>query len=223
MRILIVEDQHKLAHILKKTLESEKYIVNLATNGNLGFDMASEEIYDLIILDIGLPDKNGLEITRLLRKNKILTPILMLTARDTIPDKIAGLDSGADDYMIKPFDFNELLARIRALNRKSSNQKSLELKISDLVLNTKTKTVKRANTFINLTSKEYSLLEYLMLNSGQIISREQIASHCWNENLDPFSNTIDVYIGYIRKKIDKQFPKQPALLLTIKNMGYKIG
>lgn len=223
MRILIIEDEEKLANSLKKTLESEFYVVDIARDGNEGYEMAFDESYDLIILDIGLPGMDGLSIAQEVRKENLLAPILMLTARDTQQNKITGLDAGADDYLVKPFDFEELLARIRALTRKTSFSKQLTYTVDNLFLDSKTKIVKRAGKEIALSAKEYTVLEYLMRHPKQIIAKERLLDHCWDNQLDALSNTVDVHIGYVRSKVDRAFPNEVQLIKTIKGLGYRIG
>lgn len=223
MRLLLVEDEEKLANSLKKALETESYAVDLAKDGQEGYELGFGEEYDLIILDLGLPKMDGLTLAKEIRKEKVETPILMLTARDTTSDKVTGLDSGGDDYLVKPFEFEELLARIRSLLRRGQTDTSLEYQVDNLTLNPATKIVKRAGKEINLSAKEYALLEFLMRHSKQIVTKGQIIDHVWDMELDPFSNTVDVYIGYLRSKVDRTFPKETPLVKTIKGLGYKIG
>lgn len=223
MRILLIEDEQKLALSLKKSLETQSYAVDVCLDGAKGYEMAFGEEYDLIILDLGLPNMGGLEIAKNLRAETIKTPILMLTARDSLQDKIVGLDSGADDYLIKPFEFEELLARIRSLIRRSNNQPETVYTVDNLTLDPITRLVKRAQKEIKVSGKEYALLEYLMINKGGIINKQQIIDHIWDIDLDPFSNVVDVYIGYLRNKIDKAFPKEKPLIQTIKGLGYKVA
>lgn len=222
MRILIVEDEEKLASSLKKILESESYAVDTAPDGELGLDMALSEDYDLIILDLGLPKMDGVAVCRELRAEGVDKPVLMLTARDSIKDKTGGLDTGADDYLVKPFVLEELLARIRSLLRRSGGTKEIILKSGSLIVDPVSKSVSRAGKEIRLTAKEFGLLEYLMRRKGQIIGKQQLLEHVWDMNADPFSNVVDVYIGYLRNKIDKEFPKEKPLITTFKGMGYKI-
>ena len=223
MRILVVEDEEKLAKSLKKALEAESYAVDVALDGEEGYEMAGVEEYDLVILDLGLPSLDGVEVAKKLREEKVKTPILMLTARDTTENKIQGLDSGADDYLVKPFEFEELIARIRALLRRGPKNPDLILKVGTLTLDPTGHIVKRGNRELRLSAKEYALLEYLMRNSGQILSKSQLIEHVWDSELNPFSNVVDVYIGYLRNKIDKPFPKENPLVITIKGIGYRIG
>lgn len=221
MRILIVEDEHKIANSIKQGLEQEKYTVDVAYNGTSGYDLAHSENYDLIILDSMLPFINGIEIIKKLRFEQIHTPILMLTARGQIEDKIEGLDTGADDYVTKPFAFTELLARIRALIRRPKKTIGLVLKVDDLTVNTNTYMVRRNNKIIKLSSKEYALLEYLIRHKNQIIKKEQIINHVWNYDSNILPNSVEVYIKHLRDKIDKNFPKK--LIQTIRGFGYKIS
>lgn len=223
MRILIVEDEKKLADSLKKALEAEAYAVDAVNDGQTGYETAAIEPFDLIILDIGLPQMDGLEVCRKLRQEKIAAPILMLTARDAVNDKIIGLDSGADDYLIKPFDFEELLARIRALIRRGQPEPAVRLQVGSLELDSAGRSVKRNGKDINLTAKEYALLEYLMRHPKQILSKTQILEHVWDIATDPFTNVVDVYIGYLRNKIDRGHPQEKPLIHTVKGLGYRIA
>ena len=215
-----MEDEKKIANFIERGLKEEHYIVDIAYDGEKGLFLAEINAYDLIILDIMLPFKDGLSICRELRSKKIATPILILTARDRVEDKVLGLDLGADDYLAKPFEFEELLARVRALLRRKETDKSTILKIADLELDQLTHKVKRAGREISLTSKEYTLLEYLMLNANQVVTRTMISEHVWNEDFDSFTNVIDVYIKYLRNKIDKDFKRQ--LIHTIRGTGYTL-
>lgn len=223
MRILVVEDEHRIAGTIKKGLVQEHHTIDLAYNGNDGFDLAVTEDYDLIILDLLLPGMTGITVCQELRKNNIHTPILMLTAKAQIQDKVEGLDSGADDYLTKPFSFEELLARIRALARRPKQTSSPVLAVGDLTLNPKAYTTTRTGRPIQLTGKEFSLLEYLLRNVGKILTKEQITSHVWDYDADILPNTIEVYIRNLRNKIDRPFPKTKALLQTVRGFGYKIS
>ncbi|MFA6081140.1 MAG: response regulator transcription factor [Patescibacteria group bacterium] len=223
MRILVVEDEHRIANSIKKGLEQERYAVDVAYTGPDGFDLASTEDYDGIILDIMLPEMNGIEICRQLRKNKIHIPILMLTAKGQTEDKILGLDAGADDYMTKPFSFDELLARIRALTRRKGTTVNTNLSVGDLVLDKKLFLVKRGNKEIKLSGKEFSLLEYLISNKNTIVTKDQIIVHVWDYDADILPNTIEVYIKNLRNKIDKPFNNKKPLINTVRGFGYKIG
>jgi len=218
MRILVVEDEKKLAGLIKKVLEKEKYAVDVAYDGQEALDFAETYPYDLILLDILLPQKNGYEVIRELREKRILTPVLMLTAKDAIEDKILGLDMGADDYLTKPFDFGELLARIRALLRRETQDKPIILKAGDLTLNPKTHIVKRAGKLIHLTSREYRLLEFLLRRKNQILTRDEIIDHVWDSSFESMTNIVDVYIRYLRQKIDTGFSKK--LIHTVRGIGY---
>jgi DNA-binding response OmpR family regulator len=223
MRILVVEDEHRIANSIKKGLEQERYAVDVAYTGTDGFDLASTEDYDLILLDIMLPEMSGIEICRELRKNKIHIPILMLTAKGQTEDKVEGLDAGADDYMTKPFSFDELLARIRALTRRQGTVLNSTLSVEDLSLDTKQYLVKRSNKIIKLSSREFSLLEYLISHKNIIVTKDQIIAHVWDYDADILPNTIEVYIKNLRNKIDKPFINKKPLIQTIRGFGYRIG
>lgn len=222
MRILVVEDEHRIATAIKKGLEQEHFVVDVSYSGVEGYDLAASGEYDLILLDLLLPGMDGMTICKNLRKENIHTPILMLTAKGQIQDKVMGLDSGADDYLTKPFSFEELLARIRALTRRPKQTLTEKLSVGPLTLNSKTYTVKRSNTTIKLSGKEFSLLEYLMRNPGQICSKDQIISHVWSYDADILPNTIEVYIGNLRNKIDRPFTGKKPLIQTVRGFGYKI-
>lgn len=222
MRILIVEDEHKIANSVKTGLEQEKFTVDVVYDGTGGFDLASTEDYDLIILDRMLPGMNGIEITKNLRIKKIHTPILILTARGQLEDKVEGLDTGADDYVTKPFAFAELLARVRALTRRPKQTTGSALVIENLTLDTVTYEVKRGKTVIKLSNKEFSLLEYLMRHPGKIITKDQIINHVWNYDTNVLPNSVEVYIKHLRDKIDKPFPKSRQLINTVRGFGYKL-
>ena len=223
MRILVVEDEHKIAAALKKGLEQERYAVDVAYTGTDGFDLASTEEYDVILLDILLPGMDGISVCRDIRKKGIHTPILMLTAKGQTEDKITGLDTGADDYLTKPFSFEELLARIRALARRPKQALGNSLVVEDLSLNPQEYQVRRGTTPIPLSSKEFALLEYLMRHPGRIVSKEQIISHVWDYDADVLPNTVEVYIKNLRNKVDAPFPKSQELIHTVRGFGYKIG
>lgn len=222
MRILVVEDEHKIANSIKTGLEQEKYAVDVAYDGRVGFDLASSEPYDAIVLDRLLPEIEGVEIVKNLRDLKIHTPVILLTAKGQIKDRVEGLDAGADDYLVKPFAFEELLARLRALTRRPKERTTETLTVGDLTLDTTTYEVKRANKLITLSSREFALLEYLMRHPGQILTKEQIINHVWNYESNILPNTIEVYIGYLRNKIDKPF-KSEKLIQTIRGFGYRIS
>lgn len=223
MRLLVVEDDHKIASALKTGLEQEKYAVDVENDGDNGLGAALNEPYDVMIIDLMLPGSvQGLEICREVRAKNIHTPILILTAKDQIQDRVEGLDAGADDYLAKPFSFEELLARIRALLRRPKKSTGKVLRVSDLSLDTVSYEVKRGTQKIALSGKEYALLEYLMRNSDQVLTKDNIISHVWDFDADILPNTVEVYIGYLRQKIDKPF-KKPALIHTLRGFGYKIG
>jgi len=220
MRVLIVEDEYKMAAFLKQGLEEQRYAVDTAQNGEDGLHWALNFPYDIIILDVMLPGLDGLELCHALRNRRIQTPILMLTARDTIDDRVAGLDRGADDYLVKPFAFRELLARLRALTRRDTLHSSAVLQIGDLYLDTVTHTARRADKQIELTAKEYELLEFLMLHPNQVLSRTIITEHLWNYDYSPESNVVDVYIRYLRRKIDDDY--EDKYIHTIRGTGYQL-
>ena len=223
MRILIIEDEHRIAQSIKKGLEQEMFAADIAYTGTDGYDLASVEDYDLIILDIMLPGMDGLEVCEKLRKEKIHSPILMLTAKSQIQDKVAGLDLGADDYLTKPFSFEELLARIRALTRRPKKTVGTKLIVDDLCLEPQRFDVIREGKKISLSNKEFALLEYLMRNAGTILSKDQIISHVWNYDADILPNTVEVYIRNLRKKIDLPFKNKKPLIHTVRGFGYRIG
>lgn len=223
MRILIIEDEHRIAGTIKKGLEQEKYIVDVTYTGTDGFDLASTEEYDLILLDVLLPGMDGVTLARELRKKQIHTPILMLTAKGQTQDKIVGLDAGADDYLTKPFSFEELLARIRALTRRPKQTVEPILTVDDVALNTRTFEVSRANTNIILSNKEFSLLEFFMRHPEKILTKEQIIHHVWDYDADIIPNTVEVTIRNLRNKLESPFPHKKKLIQTIRGFGYKIG
>lgn len=221
MRILIVEDEHKINRSVCQALREEAYAVDSATDGEQGEELALVNDYDLIILDLMLPKKGGMALCRGLRERDLSTPILMLTARDTVEDRVEGLDSGADDYLVKPFHMDELLARARALLRRDTGVKSTRLQLADLIMDTSSHRVMRAGNAIDLTSKEYAMLEYFMRNQDQVLTRTIISEHVWDEEFDSLSNIIDVYIRRLRRKIDEGYA--PRLLHTIRGSGYLLG
>ncbi|MEK7166177.1 MAG: response regulator transcription factor, partial [Patescibacteria group bacterium] len=207
----------------RKGLELETFAVDVAYDGATGFDLGSSETFDLIILDWMIPIMDGLELCRKLRAEKIHTPVLMLTAKGETEDKVLGLDSGADDYLTKPFSFAELLARIRALTRRPHTLIEETLTVEDLTLNTRTFEVKRADKPILLSRKEFALLMFLMQHAAQVLTKEEIINHVWEYDADVLPNTVEVYIGYLRNKIDRVFPNKPTLIQTVRGFGYKIG
>jgi two-component system copper resistance phosphate regulon response regulator CusR len=218
MKILLVEDEERLASFIRKGMSAEGYEVEVAYDGHTGLVLFRQDIYDIIILDVNLPHMNGFDLCRHIRSENEAVPVLMLTALDSMADKSDGFNAGADDYLAKPFEFQELLLRIRALTRRSGSKPKQVLQLADLELNLDSKTVTRAGKRIDLTTREYALVEYMMLNKGKIISRMDIGERVWSLNFDNNSNVIDVYVSYLRKKIDKGF--SPKLLHTIVGMGY---
>jgi DNA-binding response OmpR family regulator len=223
MRILVVEDEHKIANSIKKGLEQESYAVDVMYDGESGFDLASSEEYDLIILDLMLPGMNGITFCKKLREQQIHTPIIMLTAKGQTEDKVNGLDSGADDYLTKPFAFAELVARVRALNRRPKKNTGTILTVGDLQIDTVNYQVLRGEKDIALSSKEFSLLEYLVRHKNKVITKEQIMNHVWDYDADVLPNSVEVYILHIRNKIDKAFKDKKPLIHTIRGFGYKIS
>jgi len=220
MRILVIEDERKVAEFIRNGLVEEGYAVDAAFDGDAGFELASSGEYDAILLDVMLPRVDGVTLCAGLRAAGCDTPILMLTAKDAVSDKVRGLDAGADDYLTKPFAFEELLARIRALLRKKYQHQATRLAVDDLVLDTATHTVTRAGEAIPLSVKEYALLEYLMRNAGSVVTRTMISEHVWDISFETFTNVIDVYISYLRNKIDKGRPR--ALIQTVRGRGYTL-
>lgn len=218
MRILIVEDEKKIADFVKRGLKEEGYAVDAAYDGENGLFLAKTNNYDLILLDLMLPKLDGITICKKLREAKIASPIIMLTAKDAVREKVIGLDAGADDYLTKPFAFEELLARIRAILRKKGVKEATKLEAGDLSLDLHTHKVTRSGKEIELTAKEYALLEYLMRNSGAIVTRTMISEHVWDIDFDTFTNVIDVYINYLRNKIDTGHSKK--LIQTVRGRGY---
>jgi len=218
MRILVVEDEEKVASFIRKGLTEERYAVDAVNDGEEGLLFAQMNPYDLIILDLMLPKMDGFKVLEALRADSIATPVLVLTARDNINDKVRGLDLGADDYLTKPFAFAELLARVRALLRRGNPEKSPILKIADLTLDPASRRVERAGQVIDLTAKEYALMEYFMRHQGRVLTRTMIAEHVWDQNFDSYTNVIDVYVNYLRKKIDQGFDEK--LIHTVRGAGY---
>ena len=223
MKILIIEDEKKIADSIKKGLELKSHVVDVAYDGLVGFDLASNEDYDVVILDRMLPGLDGVQVCSKLRSEKILTPILMLTAKTEITDRVDGLDAGADDYLGKPFAFVELLARINALARRPKQLVTGKLVVDSLSLDHKNFEVVRAGEIINLSKKEFALLEFLMKNTGVIFTKEQLTERVWEFESDVLPNTAQVYLGYLRNKIDKKFPKEKPLLNTVRGFGYRFG
>jgi len=218
MRILVIEDEKKVANFIKKGLEEEHYAVDTAYDGEVGLFMAETNEYDLIVLDLMIPKIDGLEVLKRIRGNKINVPVLVLTAKASVEDIVKGLDTGCDDYLTKPFEFVEFLARIRALLRREKIEKEPILKLADLTLSLVTHKVLRSGKEIELTSKEYSLLEYFMRNPEKVLTRTMISEHVWDYHFDSLTNVVDVYVNYLRKKVDKDF--EPKLIHTIRGVGY---
>ena len=220
MRVLLIEDDVTIARLLKEGLEDESYAVDVVNDGSEGYRTAVADDYDVIILDIMLPEMNGYEVCRALRNDGNKTPILMLTARDTERDVITGLDTGADDYLAKPFSFEVLLARLRALLRRPNQKLDEILRVADLTLDPSLRKVNRASQEISLTTKEYGVLEYLMRNQGKVLSKEQIIAHVWDFDADVLPNNVELFIMFLRRKIDKPFAKK--LIHTVPGFGYKL-
>ena len=218
MRILVVEDETKVASFIRRGLEAEHYRVDVATDGQSGLERVFDEDYDLMILDVMLPKRDGLSVLKEIRRRRLPIPVLMLTARDTVPDRVAGLDGGADDYLTKPFAFEEFVARVRALLRRGTPTQAPILRLADLQLNPVSREVTRAGRPIGLTAKEFALLEFFLRQPGRVLSRALIAQHVWGVDFDTFTNVIDVYVNYLRKKIDADFA--PKLLHTVRGVGY---
>jgi len=220
MRLLVVEDEHKLAGVLKRGLEEHGYAVDVAYDGQDGLAMATAAPYDLIVLDVMLPKLDGFALCHRLRVQHTHTPVLMLTARDAVDDRVAGLDSGADDYLTKPFAFRELLARARALLRRDGRSKDPVLRVGDLEIDTVSHEVCRGGKPVELTSKEYAILEYFARNPNRVLTRTQIAEHVWDYDFVSMSNVIDVYVGYLRRKLGDD--GEPRLLRTVRGTGYQL-
>ena len=221
MRVLVIEDEHKINRTVCQALREEAYAVDAAFDGEQGEEMALVNTYDLIVLDLMLPKKSGLALCKGLREQGSTTPILMLTARDSLEDRVQGLDSGADDYVVKPFFMDELLARVRALLRRDTSVKTSKLQLADLLVDTSSHRVVRAGNTIEMTSKEYAMLEYFIRNPDQVLTRTMISEHVWDDEFDSLSNIIDVYIRRLRRKVDEGY--QPRLLHTIRGSGYLLG
>lgn len=221
MKILVVEDEHKIAHAIKAGLEHERMIVDVTFTGADGYDLADSEKYDVIVLDWMLPDKSGIEIIQSLRQKGNHTPVLLLTAKGQVDDKVTGLDSGADDYMVKPFAFTELVSRIRALSRRPQTRQSHTIGLEDLTLNRTSFEVSRNNRSIALSVKEFALLEYLISHPHQIVSKQTLMQNVWSYDSDILPNTVEVYIKKLREKVDKGEEKK--LIHTVRGFGYKLG
>ena len=220
MRILVIEDETKVGSFIKRALEEESYAVDLCEDGAKGLELAFATNYDLVIVDLMVPTLPGLEIVKGIRQAKIQTPLLILTAQSQVDQRVKGLDAGADDYLTKPFAIDELLARIRALLRRGATESPGVLQIDDLLLNPATREVTRGGQRIDLTLKEYALLEYLMRHTGRVLTRPMISEHVWNQDFDTFTNVIDVYVNYLRNKIDRGRVKK--LIHTVRGSGYML-
>ena len=220
--MLLVEDERRLSQVVRRVLEEEGHTVDAAFDGEEGLSMALEGSHDVIVLDVMLPEMDGMEVCRSLRKQKVDTPVLLLTALDSVDDKVRGLDAGADDYLPKPFAFQELLARLRALGRrKVQGHEASELAVDDLVLDLRRRRAQRSGKSIDLSPKEFSLLEFLMRNEGRVVTRTQILDHLWGYDYDSESNLVDVYVAYLRRKVDKGHKQQ--LIRTVRGIGYALG
>ncbi|HJR76691.1 MAG TPA: response regulator transcription factor [Nitrospiraceae bacterium] len=220
MRVLVVEDETKVGSFIKRALEEESYAVDLCEDGAQGLDLALSGSYDVIVIDLMLPNLPGLEILRRIRKEKIHTPVLILTAQSKVDQKVKGLDAGADDYLTKPFAIDELLARVRVLLRRGTAEAPGVLQVDDLILNPATREVTRDGQRIDLTVKEYALLEYFMRHAGRVLTRPMISEHVWDQDFDTFTNVIDVYVNYLRNKIDRG--RSRKLIHTIRGSGYML-
>lgn len=224
MRILIVEDEHKIANAIKRGLQQQSYAVDVAYDADNGLSMATSEPYDLVILDRMLPGSmDGIGVLKRLRSDSIHTPVLLLTAKDRVLDRAEGLNAGADDYLVKPFAFIELIARVRALLRRSPQVANTRLTYQDVILDPENMHVERAGTTIELTTKEFALLEYFMRQPERVFSKDQLIQHVWDYDADILPNTVEVYVGYLRNKIDKPFTKLPSLIHTKRGFGYCFG
>jgi len=220
MRVLVIEDETKVGSFIKRALEEESYAVDLCEDGAQGLDMALSGSYDLILIDLMLPSLPGLEVLTRLRKDKVQTPVLILTAQSKVDQRVKGLDAGADDYLTKPFAIDELLARVRALLRRGPAESPGIFQIDDLMLNPATREVTRGGQRIDLTVKEYALLEYFMRHAGRVLTRPMISDHVWNQDFDTFTNVIDVYVNYLRNKIDRGRARK--LIHTVRGSGYML-
>jgi two-component system copper resistance phosphate regulon response regulator CusR len=221
MRILLIEDDPSISSAIKRGLEEQHYAVDVASDGAEGAYFAKVNDYDVVVLDIMLPKMDGWRVARELRGEGIATPILMLTALDSVEDKIRGLDGGADDYLTKPFHFGELLARVRSLVRRQTEQKTTEIRVADLTLDTATRAVSRGGTPVHLTAKEFALLEYFVLHRDRVLTRDMISEHVWDMNFDPQSNVIDSFVRFLRQKIDRGF--DTPLIHTVRGVGYRFS
>lgn len=220
MRVLVVEDEVKMARAVRRGLEQEGYAVDAASDGDDALSRASENDYDAIVLDVMLPERDGFSVCRELRGRGRWAPVLMLTARDDVQDRIRGLDAGADDYLVKPFAFGELLARVRALVRRGATERPAVITVGDVALDPAAHTVSRAGTPVDLSAREFALLEFLMRYPGEVVSRRRILEHVWDYNYEGFSNVVDVYVGYLRRKLEQPFDE--PLIYTVRGVGYRV-
>ncbi|OGG05088.1 DNA-binding response regulator [Candidatus Gottesmanbacteria bacterium RBG_16_52_11] len=223
MRVLVIEDEHKIANSIRRGLELESYAVDVAYDGIEGYDLAASETYDVIILDLMLPGMDGLTITRKLRDGGIHIPVLILTAKGALDEKVAGLNTGADDYLVKPFAFAELVARVRALARRPRNGNNTALTYAGVTLDPVSFTVTRDRKPVMLSRKEFALLEFLLRHPDTVLTKDQITSNVWSYDSDILPNTVEVYIGYLRRKIDKPFSTKKPLIRTVRGFGYKLS
>jgi two-component system OmpR family response regulator len=221
MRILLIEDEAKMARVLRRGLEQEGYVVDAVADGDEALRRGLRGEYDAVVLDVMLPSRDGFSVCRELRSNGRWVPVLMLTARDGVEDRIRGLDAGADDYLVKPFSFGELLARLRALVRRGAPERPAALEVDGVRLDPATHVVTRDDVGVDLSSREFALLEFLMRRSGEVVGRERILEHVWDVNFDGFSNVVDVYVGYLRRKLETPFGR--PLIKTVRGAGYGIG
>jgi DNA-binding response OmpR family regulator len=220
MRVLVVEDELKMARAIRRGLEQEAFAVDVALNGEDALHQATEHEYDAVVLDVMLPELDGFDVCAALRSRGRWVPVLMVTARDALEDRIKGLDVGADDYLVKPFAFGELLARLRALIRRGGSDRPAVLEVGDLTLDPAAHRVERAGHVVDLSAREFALLEYLMRHPGQVVSRTRILEHVWDTNYDGLSNVVDVYVGYLRKKLERPFGR--PLIRTVRSVGYML-
>jgi two-component system, OmpR family, response regulator len=220
MRLLVVEDDAKLARALQRGLQREGYAVDLASDGDEGLEQASENEYDVVLLDVMLPGRDGFAVCRAMRRKERWAPVLMLTARDQVDDRIRGLDAGADDYLVKPFDYGELLARLRALIRRGPSERPPILEVGDLRVDPATRTVSRAGKEVELTVREFALLHFLARHAGEVVSREQLLEHVWDDAGEGSTNVVDVYVGYLRNKLERPFRKK--MIRTVRGVGFML-